>query len=129
MNITASTISLTVDNLEGSSGFFTKHLGFREAMAAEGFVSLTRDDAAADVVLLRRGSEVLPAGQRDQHAAGLIVAFTVTGLAGEEQRLRGEGADITMPLRTEPWGESLFQMTDPSGVVVQLVEWTTPAGG
>ncbi len=28
-----------------------------------------------------------------------------------------------MPLREEPWGEQLFQVTDPNGVVVQLVEW------
>lgn len=27
-----------------------------------------------------------------------------------------------MPLREEPWGERLFQLTDPNGVVVQLVE-------
>lgn len=36
------------------------------------------------------------------------------------------GAPITMPLREEPWGERLFQLTDPNGVVVQLVEWVTP---
>ncbi len=33
---------------------------------------------------------------------------------------------ITMPLREEPWGERLFQITDPNGVVVQFIEWTTP---
>jgi hypothetical protein len=31
-----------------------------------------------------------------------------------------------MPLREEPWGERLFQMTDPNGVVIQLVEWAAP---
>ena len=35
--------------------------------------------------------------------------------------------DITMPLREEPWGERLFQITDPNGVVVQFVEWAAPA--
>jgi uncharacterized glyoxalase superfamily protein PhnB len=52
--------------------------------------------------------------------------FTVTGLEAEEKRLRSEGVDITMPLREEQWGERLFQLTDPNGVIVQLVEWTTP---
>ncbi len=28
-----------------------------------------------------------------------------------------------MPLREEPWGERLFQLTDPDGIVIQLVEW------
>ncbi|MFI0420946.1 hypothetical protein [Spongiactinospora sp. 9N601] len=34
---------------------------------------------------------------------------------------------ITMPLRVDPWGERLFQVTDPNGVVIQLVDWVTPA--
>ncbi|MEU2752187.1 VOC family protein [Streptomyces collinus] len=124
MRITASTVSLTVEDIGASRDFFTEHLGYREQAAAEGFASLTRDDAV-DIVLLRRGTDVLPPDQRDRHAGGLILAFTVTGLEAEEKRLRSEGVDITMPLREEPWGERLFQVTDPNGVVVQLVEWIT----
>lgn len=125
MNITATTISLTVDDVAASRDFLTTHLGYKEMHAADGFVSLTRGDAAADVVLLRRGIEVLPEDQRDQRAAGLILAFTVTGIEAEQDRLLAEGANVTMPLREEPWGERLFQVTDPNGVVVQLVEWRT----
>ncbi|MFE5808335.1 VOC family protein [Streptomyces sp. NPDC056491] len=127
MHVTTSTLSLTVDDVDASRAFFCTHLGYRVAMADDGFASLTREDAAADIVLLRRGIEVLPPGQRDRRASGLILALTVTGLAAEEARLRAEGAPITMPLREEPWGERLFQLTDPNGIVVQLVEWNTPA--
>ncbi|MFP3989005.1 VOC family protein [Streptomyces sp. E11-3] len=123
LNVTASTLSLTVADVDTSCEFFRTHLGYQVAMAADGFASLTRDDAAADIVLLRRGNEVLPPEQRDQQATGLILAFTVTGIEAEEQRLRAAGAPITMPLREEPWGERLFQLTDPNGVVVQFVEW------
>ncbi|MFD0418251.1 VOC family protein [Streptomyces sp. NPDC127108] len=123
MNVSASTLSLTVDDVDASRDFLCAHLGYQVAMADDGFASLTRGDAAVDVVLLRRGTEVLPPEQRDQRAAGLILALTVTDLAAEEARLRAAGAPITMPLREEPWGERLFQLTDPNGVVVQLVEW------
>ncbi len=126
MQITASTVSLTVDDVAASQRFFTAHLGYTEQAAAEGFASLSRDDAAIDVVLLARGTEVLPADQRDRRASGLILAFTATGIEGEEARLRAEGVEITMPLREEPWGERLFQVTDPNGVIVQFVEWVTP---
>jgi catechol 2,3-dioxygenase-like lactoylglutathione lyase family enzyme len=125
VKINASTISLTVDDVAASHRFFTKHLGYSEEVAAEGFAKLTREDAV-DVVLLQKGIEVLPPEQRDQRAAGMILAFTVTGLEAEEERLRSEGAPITLPLREEPWGEKLFQLTDPNGVIIQLVEWTTP---
>ncbi|WP_406340453.1 VOC family protein [Streptomyces sp. NBC_00648] len=123
MRVTTSTLSLTVADIDASRDFFRTHLGYQVAMAADGFASLTRDDAAADLVLLRRGTEVLPPEQRDQQAAGLIFALTVTGIEAEERRLREAGAPITMPLREEPWGERLFQLTDPNGIVVQLVEW------
>ncbi|GAB3987957.1 VOC family protein [Actinoallomurus acanthiterrae] len=128
MQVTSSAVSLTVDDVAASAAFLTTHFGFKEAMAAEGFASLCRDDAAMDVIFLRRGIEVLPEGFRDRHAAGIIVALVVTDLAAEEARLRAEGVAITMPLREEPWGERLFQVTDPNGVIVQLVEWVTPSG-
>ncbi|MFI7064328.1 VOC family protein [Kribbella sp. NPDC050124] len=126
MKINASTISLTIADVAASRSFFVEHLGYEERVAAEGFASLTRDDAV-DVVLLQRGIEVLPPEQRDQQASGLILAFTVDGLDAELKRLVDEGVEITMPLREEPWGERLFQVTDPNGVVIQLVEWTTPS--
>ncbi|MFJ3091560.1 VOC family protein [Streptomyces sp. NPDC086838] len=125
--ITTTTLSLTVDDVTASRKFFTTHLGYTEQAAAEGFASLTRPDAAADIVLLARGTEILPPEQRDRRAAGLILALTLaTGIKDEEQRLREEGVEITMPLREEPWGERLFQITDPNGVIIQFVEWAAP---
>ncbi|WP_370948963.1 VOC family protein [Amycolatopsis sp. cg5] len=114
-----------MDDVPASSAFLTRHFGFREQMAADGFASLTRDDAAMDVIFLKRGIEVLQEGFRDQHASGLIVALVVSGIEDEERRLRDEGITITMALREEPWGEKLFQVTDPNGVLIQLVEWAS----
>lgn len=65
MQITTSTVSLTVDDVAASHRFFTTRLGYIEQAAADGFASLSRDDAAVDIVLLARGIEVLPADQRD----------------------------------------------------------------
>lgn len=127
MQITGTTVSLTVDDVAASTAFFKDHFGFCETMAADGFVSLHRDDAGMDLVLLRRGIEVLPPGIRDQRAAGVIVAFVVDDLEGEERRLRAEGVEISLPLREEPWGERLFMVTDPNGISVELVHWVTPA--
>lgn len=127
MKIAASTVSLTVADVAASQAFLTDHLGYTTQVDADGFASLTRSDAV-DIVLLARGTEVLPPEQRDQQASGLILAFTLEGgLDDEEKRLRDAGVEITMALREEPWGERLFQITDPNGVIIQFVEWTTPA--
>ncbi|MET7853965.1 VOC family protein [Streptomyces avermitilis] len=125
MQITASTVSLTVADVATSQAFLTAHLGYTVQAAADGFASLTRADAV-DIVLLARGTQVLPPEQRDRHADGLILAFTLAGgLQDQEKRLRDAGVEITMPLREEPWGERLFQITDPNGVIIQFVEWAT----
>ncbi|MBV6698624.1 VOC family protein [Kitasatospora aureofaciens] len=123
MQITASTLALTVEDVTTSAAFLRRHFGYAEEMSADGFVSLKHDGGGVDVVYLRRGIEVLPESYRHDTAAGVILVFVVDDLAGEEKRLRGEGVEITMPLREEPWGEKLFQVTDPNGVVIELVEW------
>ncbi|MCK9902589.1 VOC family protein [Frankia sp. Cpl3] len=128
MKITSSAVSLNVDDVTASAGFLTGHFGFTELMAADGFASLGREDAGMHVVYLRRGLPTLPADQRDTHAAGLILAFVVDDLEDELARLQGEGVTITMPLTVEEWGERAFQVRDPNGVIVQLVDWNGPGG-
>ena len=126
MQVTASAVTLTVDDVDASRRYLTTHFGFAELVATDGFASLCRDDAV-NVVLLRRGTDVLPEGLRDQRASGVIIALTVTDLPGEYERLRAEGVPITLPWHEDPWGERLFQVTDPNGIIVQLLDWVAPA--
>jgi len=126
MRITSSAVSLNVEDVTASSTFLVEHFGFREQMAADGFASLARDDSGMNVIFLRRGLPTLPDDQRDVHAAGLILAFEVDDLEGELARLQGEGVAITMPLTAEEWGERAFQVRDPNGVIIQLVDWNAP---
>jgi uncharacterized glyoxalase superfamily protein PhnB len=123
MRINSSAVSLTVDDAAASSKFLAEHFGFTEQMAADGFASLTREDAGLNVIFLRRGLPALPQDQRDEHAAGLILAFVVDDLEGELARLESEGVRITMPLTAEEWDERAFQVRDPNGVIIQLVDW------
>ncbi len=129
MKITASAVSLNVADVAASVRFLTTHFGFTEEMSADGFASLARDDAGMNVVFLRRGLDILPDDQRGDHAAGLILAFEVEDLQGELARLQAEGVAITMPLRSEEWGERAFQVRDPNGVIVELLDWNAPGPG
>lgn len=126
VKVSSCAVSLNVDDVVASSRFLQEHFGFREEMAADGFAALARDDVGMNVVFLRRGLPTLPDDQRDVHAAGLILAFVVEDLEGELARLRAEGVAITMPLTVEEWGERAFQVRDPNGVIVQLVDWNGP---
>lgn len=127
MQINASTLSLTVADIAATARFLIDHFGYVEAIAAEGFVSLTNDTSALGIAVHERGLAVLPEEQRDVVSQGIAIAFTVADAAAEEARLRSEGANITLPLLEQPWGEKLFQVTDPNGIVVEVLEWTTPS--
>ncbi|MFJ7269890.1 VOC family protein [Streptomyces sp. NPDC099050] len=122
MRITATAICLTVEDATTSSAFLTRHFGFKETMAVDGFVSLSHPDGP-NVVFVRRGLEVLPEDLREQHAAGVLLAFTVADLPAEYERLRSEGVPIVMEPRVEPWGERVFLVADPNGVIIELVDW------
>jgi uncharacterized glyoxalase superfamily protein PhnB len=129
MRITATAVSLTVDDVDASRDFLVDHFGFTVQMADDGFASLARDDVGMNVVFLRRGLPTLPEDQREERARGLILAFVVEDLEGELARLTAEGVVVTMPLTVEEWGERAFQVRDPNDVVVQLVDWHGPGAG
>ncbi|MFB7591384.1 VOC family protein [Streptomyces sp. NPDC056169] len=128
MNVVSTKVSLTVEDVSASCRFFTTHLGFREVESAEGYVCLRRDDTSAEIALTERDPELPPQAWRGQGLADLAVILTVTDVAAEYERLRSEGAVVCGGIRQEPWGERLFRLTDPNGVVVQLTEWVPPAG-
>ena len=124
MQITASALSLNVDDPVASATFAKQHLGFTEDMADDGFVSLSRQDAGFNLIYLRTGLESFkPDSMRGRQADGLLVVFVVDNIDEEYARLQREGVQITTPIQTEPWGERFFQVTDPNGVVFQLVQW------
>jgi hypothetical protein len=98
VEITASAISLNVEDVPASRAFLVQHFDFLEEMAADGFALLTRSDAGMNVVFLRRGLESLP------------------------------GVAITMPSRAEEWGQRAFQVRDHNGVIIELVDWNGAVG-
>lgn len=128
MKITASGISFNVEDVQTSAHFLKDHFGFKEAMSADGFVSLHRDDVGFNVIFLRRGlASIKPEALRSRHADGLILAFVVENIDNEYARIQSEGVSIETPIETEPWGERYFQVRDPNGLIVQLVQWMNEA--
>ena len=124
MKINETALSLNVADPVASAEFAKQHFGFTEAMAGDGFVSLTHPSAGANVVFLRTGLPTFkpesiagPAGQ------GLLIVFVVDDLDAEFARISAGGATVVTMPETEPWGERFCQFADPNGLVWQLVQW------
>lgn len=124
MQVRQSAISLNVPDVDASAAFAKRHFGFTEAMAADGFVSLQRPDTGFNLIFLRTGLATFkPERMRGQRADGLLVVFVVDDVDAQYERLQREGVTILTPIETEAWGERYFQVEDPNGVVIQLVQW------
>ncbi|KAA0019401.1 VOC family protein [Antrihabitans cavernicola] len=127
MQITSTAISLNVADPNASAAFIIEHLGFTQDMAADGFVSLSRPDAGFNLIYLRTGLGTFkPERIAGDAGNGTLVVFVVDTIDDEYRRLQDEGVDIVTPIETEPWGERYFQVADPNGIVIQLVQWMTP---
>lgn len=125
MHITSTAISLNVPDVEASASWARKHLGFTEAMAADGFVSLEHPQTGMNLIYLRTGLPTFKPASAGGRVDGLLVVFTVEDIDGDYAHLQQEGVEIVTPIETEPWGERYFQMADPNGVIYQLVQWVT----
>jgi catechol 2,3-dioxygenase-like lactoylglutathione lyase family enzyme len=126
MQVTASAISLNVNDVTASATFVKQHFGFSEEMSADGFVSLSRKDVGFNLIFLRTGLESFkPIHLRGHQADGLLIVLVVDDINTEYERIQAEGVTITTEIETEPWGERFFQVSDPNGVVIQLVQWMT----
>ena len=121
MQFTASAISLNVPDVQASAEWARTHLGFEEAMSADGFCSLTHPDAGFNLIYLRTGLPTFTPSSASGTADGLLVVFTVDDIDTDYARLCDEGVDIVTPIETEPWGERYCQVQDPNGIVWQLV--------
>ncbi len=126
MLVTASAVSLDVADPQASADFARTHLGFGTDMEADGFVSLSRPDVGFQLIYLRVGLSSFTPASVAGPADGLLVAFVVDDVDAEQARLLAEGVELTTPATTEPWGERYLQVTDPNGVVLQLVTWGDP---
>ncbi|MDZ8260759.1 VOC family protein [Nostoc sp. ChiQUE01b] len=130
MQITASALSLNVDDVMASAMFIKQHFGFYEEMSAEGFICLSRPDAGFNLIFLQTGlASFKPIHMQGHRADGLLIVFVVDDIDREYTRIQTEGVPITTAIETEPWGERFFQVTDPNGVVIQLVQWVTENTG
>ena len=123
MNISAFATCLNVKDLYASSEFMKEHFGFEEELTAEGFISLIHPKTGQRLIYHEIGLDILPDYIKYEHEKGIILTFIVSNIEEVASMLKDKGIFFTTPLRTEAWGEKLFLIKDPNGVVIEIAEW------
>ncbi|WP_030610290.1 VOC family protein [Streptomyces sclerotialus] len=119
--------AVLTDDTAASSRFYIEHFGFTRVADLGWYVSLHHPEHPAYVLdFVQRGHESMPENFRTQDTAGLCLAFLVKDAAAEEAALRAKGVRITEPLHDEPWGQRRFHIESPEGILIEVLQTTTP---
>lgn len=100
--------------------FYTTFLGFRTVAECGVYVHLAHPGGAQLGVLKHEtdGSPVELISATD--GRGFWVNLDVADADAEHERLRTAGAPIVMPPEDKPWGERMFIVRDPNGVLISI---------
>ncbi|MCG7523533.1 VOC family protein [Streptomyces sp. OfavH-34-F] len=113
--------------LRESHAFYTRLLGFETTFEADWYVSLRRPEAPGyELALLDHTHPTVPAGHRVP-AQGLLLNFEVEDVDAEWDRLvTAEGLPPVLELRSEDFGQRHFIVSDPNGVLIDVITPITP---
>ena len=108
-----------------SKAFYCTHLGFRIKQELEGFVVLQHVvDTAYEIMFCVPDSPFVDPLFRPAYTGqGLIFQMEVGNVNAEYSRLQKEGVPITLPLKDEPVNGRHFTVSDPNGILVDIVEY------
>ncbi len=118
---------ICTDRLEASRDFYVALFGFRAVFEAPGwYVQLQAPaDPNLQLAFVQRDHESVPAGFRDA-PRGVLVTVETDDVDAVHRRARELGLEPAYALRSEPWGQRHFMVTDPNGLLVDVVQLISP---
>ncbi|MBN6041301.1 VOC family protein [Amycolatopsis sp. 195334CR] len=106
--------------------FYVEHFGFEVVFDSGWYVSL-RHEGGHELGIVDHTHPSVPEGSR-RPVAGLILNFEVDDVDAEHQRLGEQaGLPLALPLRSEEFGQRHFIVTDPAGVLVDVITEIEPS--
>ncbi|HEY1104687.1 VOC family protein [Agromyces endophyticus] len=113
-------------DVAASARFYREHFGFDTAFEADWYVSLRHPDGGHELALLDPAHESVPAGY-GAAARGVLVNLEVDDVDEIAARLAASGVPIVQALRSEPFGQRHVIVSDPGGVLVDVITEIEPS--
>jgi catechol 2,3-dioxygenase-like lactoylglutathione lyase family enzyme len=128
MQLTSFYPVLSSDDVAATKAFYTTYLGFSVTFEADWYVSLRQSvEPFYELAIIARDHETMPEGYR-RPVSGLILNFEVADVDAEYVRLVEQGGlDALVPLRSEAFGQRHFIVTDPNGVMIDVIKVIPPS--
>lgn len=103
--------------------FYQEVFGFSTVFEADWYVQLLHKKSGVELAFMKPNADNQPQRIHGEYSGnGVIYSFEVENAAVEYERIQKQSSNIFYPLATEEWGQTHFMLTDPAGVVVDVVQ-------
>lgn len=128
MNLSSFYPVICTDKVAATRDFYVRHFEFKVVFDSTWYVSLRRDgEPAYELAVLEATHPIVPESSR-QSVAGLLLNFEVDDVDAEHHRLvEVAGLIPVLTLRSEDFGQRHFILTDPAGVLVDVISEIEPS--
>jgi uncharacterized glyoxalase superfamily protein PhnB len=104
----------------GTWDFYCAHLGFKTVAECDYYVQLAHPSGAQIAVLRHELDGTVPELVSATDGRGIWLNLDVPDADAEHARLGAAGLLIVAPPEDKPWGERMFIVRDPNGVLIAL---------
>nr|WP_026297349.1 VOC family protein [Paenibacillus daejeonensis] len=120
---------LMTDKVAETADFYKRYFGFETTFEADWYVSLSLKGASAsyELAILDGSHPTVPRAFQGT-VGGLLLNFEVDDAEQEYNRLiRDAGLPLHLELRDEAFGQRHFITSDPSGVLIDMIQVIPPS--
>lgn len=115
-------------NIEDSKAFYLKHFPFVTSFEADWYVSLKSTGTPSfELALLDPEHPTVPEGFRCRASGGMILNFEVDDVDGVYENFRAAGLSFHLDLRSEDFGQRHFMISDPNGILIDVIQVIPPS--
>jgi catechol 2,3-dioxygenase-like lactoylglutathione lyase family enzyme len=118
---------LMTDRVSDTTDFYVRLFGFQPLFTTDWYVHLqSSENPRVNLAVMQAGHPTIP-GPAAERAGGLLINFEVDDVDAQHARLLAAGAPIALSLRDEAWGQRHFIVTDPNGVLIDVITPIPPS--
>lgn len=126
MKFTSMFPLIHVSDVAAAAAFYRTHFGFKPVFESDWYVHMQGNaDGNFELAVIDYTHDSIPEAGR-KPTTGFILSFYVEDATAEARRLEAEGVTVAQPLRDEVFGQRHIIVSDPNGILIDLIEPIDP---
>lgn len=118
---------IMTDNVTTSAAFYVDHFGFKMLFDSDWYVHLqSTANPAFNFAVLAKDHATIPEAHRGQ-TGGALLSFEVEDVDAAYAQLKDAKANIVLDIRDEDFGQRHFILTDPNGILIDVIKPIPPS--